>query len=180
MVTWYVGARDGRSAQEFLLDLRERVEGDCQITSDGLHLYKFAVSQAFGTDIDFAQLHKTFGPALDTGAQRRYSPGVCVGMQKRAVWGNPDLEKASTSYVERQNLTMRMSMRRFTRLTNAFSKKVENHEHAVALHFMHYNFARIHQTLRVSPAMASNVTDKLWNVTDIVQMADAFEAQKSN
>jgi IS1 family transposase len=180
MVTWFCGARDGISAREFLQDLRERVDGECQITSDGLHVYKFAVSMAFGTDVDFAQLHKIFGPALDTGAQRRYSPGVCVGMKKQAVWGNPDMEKASTSFVERQNLTMRMSMRRFTRLTNAFSKKVENHEHAVALHFMHYNFAREHMTLKTTPAVYAGVTDKVWNITDIVQMADAYEAQKSN
>ncbi len=129
--------------------------------------YVEAIEHAFGDDIDFAQLIKQYGENRDCG-EVRYSPAVCTGAKKTPVVGSPDPAHVSTSYVERQNLTMRMSMRRFTRLTNAFSKKVENHAAAVALHFMHYNFARIHQTLRVTPAMAAGVTDHVWEIGEIV------------
>jgi len=129
--------------------------------------YVEAIEHAFGDDIDFAQLIKQYGENRDCG-EVRYSPAVCTGAKKTPVVGSPDPAHVSTSYVERQNLTMRMSMRRFTRLTNAFSKKVENHAAAVALHFMHYNFARIHQTLRVTPAMTAGVTDHVWEIGEIV------------
>jgi hypothetical protein len=135
-----------------------------------------AVEGAFGADVDFAQLVKIYGePTGKTTPERRYSPGECCGTRKRRVEGYPDIAHVSTSYVERQNLTMRMHMRRFTRLTNAFSKNVENHAYAVALHMMYYNFVRIHKTLRVSPAMAAGVSDRLWEINDIVALVEAAE-----
>jgi hypothetical protein len=139
------------------------------VTSDGLRLYVDAVEQAFGSDVDFAQLVKHYGreSAPET---HRYSPAVCTGTEKIVRTGNPDMKHVSPSYVERQNLTMRISMRRFTRLTNAFSKKVENHCHAIALYFMNYNFARVHQTLRVTPAMAAGMTDHVWEIEEIVAL----------
>ena len=140
-----------------------------QLTSDGHKCYVEAVEHAFGDDIDFAQLIKNYGENRDCG-EVRYSPTVCTGAKKTPVVGSLDPAHVSTSYVERQNLTMRMSMRRFTRLTNAFSKKVENHAAAVALHSMHYNFARIHQTLRVTPAMAAGVTDRVWEIGEMVDL----------
>lgn len=133
---------------------------------------KDAVEGAFGADVDYAMLIKVYGDTVE--GQKRYSPADCVGTKKSRMIGNPDLCCVSTSFVERQNLTMRMSMRRFTRLTNAFSKKMENHAHAIALHFMNYNFCRIHKTLRVSPAMAAGVCETLWTLEDIVNMADAY------
>lgn len=145
-----------------------------ELTSDGLGAYINAVRDVFGIDVDYAQLVKTYGASAD-GAKGRYSPAECTGAKKVRVEGKPDPDHVSTSYVERQNLTMRMSMRRFTRLTNAFSKKIENHAHAVALHFMYYNFARIHKTLKITPAMAAGVTDKLWDIADIVRMIEEYE-----
>lgn len=139
-----------------------------QLTTDGHKPYLTAVESVFGGDIDFAVLTKFYGNSND--AQSRYSPGVCIDIQASAVTGSPDPKHISTSYVERQNLTMRMSMRRFTRLANAFSKKLENHMAAIALHFMYYNFCRIHQSLRMTPAMAAGVTNKLWDVADIVAL----------
>jgi len=130
---------------------------------------------AFGCDVDYAQLVKMYGPTIT--APGRYSPAECTGIRKRTVEGRPDADHVSTSYVERQNLTMRMHMRRFTRLTNGFSKKVENHAHAVALHMMYYNFVRIHKTLRVSPAMAAGVSEHLWDITDIALLVEAAEAK---
>jgi hypothetical protein len=150
-------------------DLRSRLANRVQLTTDGHKAYLDAVEGAFGGDVDYAVLQKLYGTAPEA-AKGRYSPAVCIGARKDQVEGNPDPKHVSTSYVERQNLTMRMSMRRFTRLTNAFSKKVANHEAAVALHFMHYNFVRIHQTLRVTPAMAAGVTDWLWSVEDIAAL----------
>ncbi len=151
-------------------DLRMRVKGAPQITTDQLKTYIPAVEEAFGRYVDFAQLVKVFRST--PGGAGRYSPGECVGIQK-AVWnGNPDERHISTSYVERQNLTMRMSMRRFTRLTNAFSKKLDNHTHAIALYFAFYNFCRIHKSLKVTPAMAAGVTDRLWSLEDIVAKID--------
>ena len=146
-----------------------------QLTTDGHNAYLNTVGGAFGLDVDYAQLVKLYGPTADgqpNSAERKYSPGQCLGARKVAVTGRPLKADVSTSYVERQNLTMRMSMRRLTRLTNAFSKKVENLAHAVSLHYMHYNFVRIHKTLRVTPAMAAGVTDRLWSVQDIVEMAE--------
>ena len=141
-----------------------------QLTTDGLKAYIEAVEDAFGSEIDFSQLVKLYGN--EPQAEKRYSPAHCVGSEKRRIQGNPDIKKTSTSYVERQNLTTRMSMRRFTRLTNAFSKKVENLAHSVSLHFMYYNFCRIHQTLKCSPAMAVGVTDTLWEIKDIIELLD--------
>lgn len=177
--TWAVGGRDAESARNIMEDLQSRVKTRMQITTDGLRLYLDAVQEAFGDDgADFAQLIKIFGAPEGKGNDRRYSPAECVGTKKIAVDGNPDIKHVSTSYVERQNLNMRMGMRRFTRLTNAFSKKLENHCHALALYFMFYNFARIHKTLKVSPAMASGVTDKLWSMEDIVALIDARDERK--
>ncbi len=173
-ISWLVGDRDAEHAHAFVQDVYERLAHRVQLTSDGLGAYTNAVRDVFGIDVDYAQLVKTYGASPD-GAKGRYSPAECTGAKKVRVEGRPDPDHVSTSYVERQNLTMRMAMRRFTRLTNAFSKKVENHAHAVALHFMYYNFARIHKTLKVTPAMAAGVTDKLWDVADIVRMIEKYE-----
>lgn len=176
IVSYLVGERNMEYAEAFISDVAERIEGRCQLTSDGLSLYKEAVDLVFGPHrIDYAMLEKQYG--TDKNAPRgRYSPAVCTGAKKKPIFGNPDKVKINTSYVERQNLTMRMAMRRFTRLTNGFSKKLENHAHAVALHFMFYNFCRIHKTLRVTPAMAAGVTDRLWDIEDIVALVDASAA----
>jgi hypothetical protein len=149
-------------------DLADRLRNRVQLTTDGHRMYLEAVEDAFGSEIDFSQLIKIYGNTEE--GQKRYSPAQCIGTEKIRVNGNPDDKSVSTSYVERQNLTMRMNMRRFTRLTNAFSKKVGNLACAVALHFMHYNFCRIHQTLRVTPAMAAGVTDRLWDIEDILDL----------
>jgi IS1 family transposase/lambda repressor-like predicted transcriptional regulator len=178
VVSWLVGLRNADYARAFMFDLADRLTSRVQLTTDGLHAYLEAVDQAFGADIDYAQLVKLYGQ--EHAGAGRYSPPKCIGAQKNGVNGKPDVRKISTSHVERQNLTMRMSMRRFTRLTNAFSKKVENLEAAVALHFMHYNFVRIHKTLKVTPAMEAAVTDHLWSVEDIIKLLEEKEAQKSN
>ena len=167
---WLVGPRDGEYALAFIDDLRQRLANRVQLTSDGLKAYLDAVEEAFGNDVDYAVLQKLYGTAPE--AQARYSPAKCIGVRSEDITGNPDHKHVSMSYVERQNLTMRMAMRRFTRLTNAFSKKLANHEAAVALHFMHYNFVRIHQTLRVTPAMAAGVTDRLWSIENIAALID--------
>lgn len=166
-----VGERNAYSARVFVEDLASRLANRVQITTDGLKAYVEAVDRAFAGDVDFAQLIKVYGVESVEG-QRRYSPAKVLGVEVGVVTGNPDRKHVNTSYVERQNLTMRMGMRRFTRLTNAFSKKIENHAAAIALHFMYYNFVRVHQTLRVSPAMAAGVTDRLWEVSDIVALLD--------
>ncbi len=170
--SWRIGSRDGDTALEFISDLGARMANRIQLTSDGHKAYLEAVEQTFGDDVDYAQLVKLYGET--TEGQKRYSPAACIGAKKSKVTGNPDLCCVSTSHVERQNLTMRMSMRRFTRLTNGFSKKVENHAHAIALHFMFYNFCRIHKSLRVSPAMAAGVSETLWSLEDVVTMADTY------
>ena len=176
MVTWVVGERDTRAARQFIADVKVRIperEGDkLQITSDGLTTYSNAIKAA-DFDVDYATLVKTYGEAPD--AERRYSPPICTGVKKHAVMGNPDPAHVSTSYVERSNLQMRMGMRRFTRLTNAHSKKFDNHCHALALYFMFYNWIRQHASLRVSPAMAAGLTDKLMNWEDVVALMDAQE-----
>ena len=155
-------------------DLAPRLANRVQLTTDGHKVYVDAVDEAFRGNIDYAMLVKIFGK--DTSEpEARYSPAKCNGTKKRVQSGKPDPDHISTSYAERANLTMRMSMRRFTRLTNAFSKKVENHAHAIALHFMHYNFVRIHQTLKITPAMAAVVTDRLWEIADIVELLEARE-----
>jgi IS1 family transposase len=171
IASWQVGDRGAETAKGFISDLAGRLANRVQLTTDGHKCYLDAVESAFGDDIDYAMLVKLYGECRE-GGEVRYSPAVCTGAKKEAITGNPDPKHVSTSYVERQNLTMRMSMRRFTRLTNAFSKKVENHAAAVALHFMHYNFARIHQTLRVTPAMAAGVTDHVWDVGEIVGLLE--------
>ena len=173
VISWLVGGRDGEYALAFMDDLRLRLANRVQLTSDGHKAYLEAVEEAFGADIDYAQLIKMYGePTGDKGHERKYSPSECTGTKKQHVMGSPDKKHISTSHVERQNLTMRMCMRRFTRLTNAFSKKIENHEASVALHFMYYNFCRIHQTLRVTPAMAAGVTDHLWDVEDLAKLLE--------
>ena len=175
-VSWLVGGRDAGYATEFMNDVAERLSNRVQLTTDGHRAYLEAIEGAFGADVDYAQLIKLYGASPE--GEKRYSPAECTGIRLNTVTGDPDPKHISTSYVERQNLTMRMSMLRFTRLTNAFSKKVENHAHAVALHFMHYNFCRIHQTLRVTPAMEAGVTDRLWEMSDIVELIDAREANR--
>lgn len=172
--SWRVGDRSLDTAVDFVNDLASRLRNRVQITSDGHRAYLDAVEDAFGADVDFAQLVKVYGPEIS--GPGRYSPAPCVGAHKHRVEGNPDLKHVSTSYVERQNLTMRMSIRRFTRLTNAFSKKLENHAHSVALHYMHYNFCRIHKSLKITPAMAAGVTDRVWDVRDIVALIENLEA----
>ena len=175
IASYLVGGRDSEYAMWFMDDLRSRLANRVQLTSDGHRAYLEAVEGAFGADVDYAQLVKLYGAAPE-GPTRRYSPAECTGAKKVPVEGKPDPRHISTSYSERQNLTMRMHMRRFTRLTNAFSKKVENHAYAVALHMMYYNFVRIHQKLRVTPAMAAGVTDKLWEIGDIAALVEAAEA----
>lgn len=170
VVSWRVGARSAEIAHDFISDLAGRLAHRVQLTTDGYNLYLGAVEDAFGEDIDYAMLVKLY--AADMPSDARYSPPVCTGARKQRISGDPVAAHVSTSYVERQNLTMRMSMRRFTRLTNAFSKKVENLRHAVALHFMHYNFARVHQTLRVTPAMEAGVSDHVWSIAEIVALLD--------
>lgn len=173
---WHVGARHSHAAFEFVSDLATRLKYRVQITSDGHKAYMHTVPEAFENDVDFSMLVKLYGPT--PGGERRYSPPTCIGARKRRVVGNPDPRHVSTSFAERQNLTMRMQSRRFTRLTNGFSKKLENHAHAVALHFMYYNFVRIHQTLKITPAMAAKVTNRLWEISDVVEVIENWETAK--
>lgn len=170
ILSYFVGDRGRRSAYSFMSDLHMRVKGRPQITADAFRAYLPAVKAMFGPWVDFAQLVKIFRST--PGEPGHYSPGECVGTKAKVRIGDPDPAHISTSYVERQNLTMRMSMRRFTRLTNAFSKKLDNHIHALALYFVFYNFCRIHKTLRMSPAMAAGVTDRLWSLEDVVAKID--------
>lgn len=174
IVSYFIGGRDGECAMWFVDDLRSRLANRVQLTSDGHKAYLEAVEGAFGGDIDYAILHKVYGSSPES-MKGKYSPAECIGTQKHRIEGDPDLKHVSTSYVERSNLTMRMHMRRFTRLTNGFSKKVENHAYAVALHMMYYNFVRLHSKLRTSPAMAAGVTDKLWEIGDIVALVEAAD-----
>ncbi len=171
--TWLVGERTVNDASVFMNDLARRLAGRVQLTTDGHRAYMQAVQGAFGDQIDYAMLHKLYGPPEGLPQERRYSPAVCTGIDKRPITGLPDPDKVSTSYVERQNLTMRMGMRRFTRLTNGFSKKVENLSHAVALHYMHYNFARVHATLKTTPAIAAGVADHKWTLYEIAALLDS-------
>lgn len=171
IVSWLVGGRDSGTAYAFIHDVADRLAGRIQMTTDGHKVYLEAIEAAFGANIDYSMLIKLYG-AEQTG-EARYSPAKCIGTQTVCCSGNPNPTHISTSYVERQNLTMRMNMRRFTRLTNAFSKKAENHAAAVSLYFMHYNFARIHQTLRVTPAMATGVADHVWGLEEIIGLLQA-------
>ena len=174
IVSWLVGPRDAGSAFTFVSDLADRLADRTQLTSDGLSLYVSAVEDAFGADVDFSQLVKLYGSPAESEA-RRYSPATCLGCVPKPVTGDPDPKHISTSYVERANLTMRMSMRRYTRLTNAFSKKIQNHVLMVALYTVWYNWARIHKTLKTSPAQAAGLTERLWDMTDIVALIDGAE-----
>ncbi len=171
-----VGNRDEVAARMFMADLAGRLTHRVQLTTDGLHAYLNAVGYAFSGDIDYAMLIKIYGEPPNN--EKRYSPAECKGIQTKIVSGDPIRKKISTSYVERQNLTMRMCTRRFTRLTNGFSKKVENHIAAVSLHTMYYNFVRIHQTLKVTPAMAAGVTDRLWEIEDIIRLLEDWQARQ--
>lgn len=169
--SWVVGTRDAGTAFHFMHDLAGRLRNRVQLTTDGHRAYLLAVESAFGSDIDYAMLVKMYGS--DAPSDSRYTPPECIGTQVATISGHPHQRHISTSFVERQNLTMRMGMRRFTRLTNGFSKKVENLRHAVALHFMHYNFCRVHQTLRVTPAMEAGISDHVWSIGEIVRLLDA-------
>ncbi len=169
---WMVGKRDTEYGYAFIKDLKDRIQGRAQLTSDGLKVYVKVVEPIFGADVDFGLLHKLYGPVGGNAQERRYSGGNCCGAIKGAVCGDPDPKHISTSFVERQNLTMRMGMRRFTRLTNGFSKKLAAHENAIAIHYMYYNFGRIHKSLRVTPAMEAGVCDHVWTLEEIAKLAD--------
>jgi IS1 family transposase len=176
-VSYLVGGRDTGWATDFMLDCAYRIVSRPQITTDAHKPYLKAVEEAFGGDADYAQLHKVYGASNEP--EHRYSPATCIGCDMKTVSGVPDPDHVSTSFVERQNLTMRMSMRRFTRLTNGFSKKIENHGHAVALHFMHYNFCRVHKTLRVTPAMEAGLTDHVWTPEELVGLLGQRKATQA-
>jgi IS1 family transposase len=174
--SWFVGGRDSDAAIIFMEDLASRLANRVQLTSDGHKAYLEAVEGAFGSDIDYAMLVKLYGHSGE--GEKRYSPAECIGAVKHRIEGNPDPKYVSTSYAERSNLSVRMHTRRFTRLTNAFSKKVENHAHSVALFAMYYNFVRIHKTLRTTPAMAAGITSRLWEIGDIVGVLEAWEVAR--
>lgn len=177
--SFMVGKRDAEYAHAFIQDLASRLANRVQLTTDGHKPYIEAVEGAFGGEIDYAMLVKHYSnPGEAQQAQKRYSPSEFVSAEKRRISGDPDVKKVSTSHVERQNLTMRMGMRRFTRLTNGFSKKIENLEHAVALHFMYYNFGRIHKTLRVTPAMEAGISDHVWTLEEIAALVPELVATK--
>lgn len=167
--SFMIGNRDAKSARMFIDDLASRLANRVQITTDGLKVYLEAIEGAFGCEVDYAMLVKLYESSQE---ETRYSPAVCVSAEAKVIQGKPDMQNVSTSYVERLNLSMRMGMRRFTRLTNAFSKKVENHAYAVALYYMHYNFARIHTTLRVTPAMEAGISDHVWSIQEIASLLD--------
>jgi IS1 family transposase len=173
--TFHIGPRDVTAAKTFMRDLAKRLRDRVQLTTDGHPAYVWAVRDAFEGDVDYAQLIKQYGPDPDPEAQRRYSPAACIGIDVRKVNGNPDPDSISTSFIERQNLTMRMSLRRFTRLTNAFSKKIENHAAAISLHFAYYNFCRVHQTLKTTPAVAAGIADHVWKLDELVALLDDAE-----
>lgn len=175
MVSWLVGGRDAGTAHDFMQDLASRLKNRIQLTTDGFRVYPEAVESAFGADIDYAMLVKIYGESRDKEAT--YSPAECIGIRTVEINGAPRASSISTSHVERHNLTMRMSMRRFARLTNAFSKKLENHIAALALYFTYYNFCRIHQTLRVTPAMEAGVSDHVWSVEELVALLPVPEAK---
>jgi len=171
--SWRVGPRDLGTAYEFVHDLADRLSRRVQLTTDGLRVYLEAVESAFNNEIDYATLTKVYGN--EPGAEKRYSPAKIVSSTTEVIIGAPNPKHISTSYVERQNLTMRMSMRRFTRLTNAFSKKLENHVASIALYYMHYNFCRIHKTLKVTPAMEAGVSDHVWELEEVIALLEAAE-----
>lgn len=174
IASWFIGSRDATSAWWFMRDLTSRLISRVQLTTDGHSAYLTAVEQAFASEIDYAQLVKIYGAPREGAV--RYSPAKLLQTEKEVIRGNPDPRHISTSFVERQNLTMRMSMRRFTRLTNGFSKKAENHAHAVAVHFLHYNFARVHKTLRCTPAMEAGLSDHVWSLEEVIGLLDRRSA----
>jgi IS1 family transposase len=180
IISWFVGSRDPYSARWFMRDVRSRIVTRPQLTTDGHAAYLAAVESAFrnettfDADVYFAQLVKVYGNPREGAV--RYSPGNMIGTQRTVITGEPDPAHISTSYVERQNLSMRMGMRRFTRLTNAFSKKTENHAHAIALYFIHYNFVRVHKTLRVTPAMEAGLANRVWSLEDVISLLDTSSA----
>ncbi len=180
VVSWYVGNRSAESASELMNDMASRLTNRVQLTTDGFHSYLEAVTDAFGSQIDFAQLVKIYGSSSDSNSptERKYSPSKLKSITKNVISGNPDEAHVSTSYVERQNLTMRMHMRRFTRLTNGFSKKLENHIHAIALHFVYYNFVKQHKSIRITPAMAASITKRFMSIEDIANLV-SIEAPKT-
>jgi IS1 family transposase len=168
---WALGQRDAATATHFVADLAERLADRIQLTSDGLKLYLTAVANAFQGNVDYAQLVKVYG--IDPEGEKRYSPAICTSCESHPITGNPDPDHINTSYIERANLTMRMGMRRFTRLTNGFSKKIENHAAAVALHMMFYNFGRVHMTLKATPAVAAGIADHVWSIEEIIGLLDS-------
>jgi len=171
VISWLVGGRDAGYAYEFMHDVKSRLANRVQMTTDGHKAYLGAVEDAFGCEVDYAMLQKIYGPTpSEKRPESRYSPGTVTGIKKEVITGKPEEKHTSTSYVERQNLTMRMAMRRFTRLTNGFSKKLANHEAAISLHYMHYNFCRVHQSLRVTPAMEAGVSDHVWSIEEIIEL----------
>jgi IS1 family transposase len=172
IISWLVGGRDAGTAYGFIQDLAKRLANRVQLTTDGHRAYLNAVEDGFGGGVDYAMLVKLYGPDSDSG-EARYSPAECVGCREVVVTGRPDPKYISTSYIERQNLTMRMQMRRFTRLTNAFSKKIENHIASIAIHYLHYNYCRIHQSLRVTPAMEAGISDHVWTISEMIGILDA-------
>ena len=174
---WLVGRRDLKNCVDFIINLAARLEGRFQLTTDAFHIYREVVEAVLGKQVDYAQVIKVFGKSPEA-VPGRYSPPQCIGAKIRKISGNPDEKHISTSYAERNNLNIRMHSRRMTRLTNAFSKKVENHAHAMALHFLYYNFVRIHKTLRTTPAMAAGVTKRLWEMSDVVDVLEAWEARR--
>lgn len=178
VVSWFVGNRDADSANDFMQDVASRLTNKVQLTTDGLKAYLEAITDAFGSQIDFAQLVKLYGHSEGQGNEKKYSPAECTGTKKNIIVGNPDKKHISTSFVERQNLTMRMHMRRFTRLTNGFSKKIENHCYAIALHFVYYNFVKQHKTLRITPAMAAGLTKRFMSIEDIANLVIDEEPKK--
>lgn len=177
VVSWKLGDRSGETAAEFVADLASRLRNRVQITTDGHKAYLDAIEDAFGADVDYATLIKMYGTAPE--GERRYSPPVCTGVKMARIEGRPDVRHVSTSFVERQNWTVRTTMRRYTRLSNGFSRKLENHEAAVALNYFAYNFIKIHRTLRVTPAMAAGVTNRLWEVSDLVSLWESYEADQA-
>jgi IS1 family transposase len=170
---WMLGSRDGRTARRFVADLASRLSHRVQITTDSHRPYLQAVEDAFGGDVDYAMLHKVYGFPMEH--ETRYSPATCIGCEQKRISGDPAMEHISTSFVERQNWTVRTNIRRYTRLSNGFSRKIENHAAAVALNYFSYNFIKIHRTLRTSPAMAAGVTDRLWEVKDLVALWEQYE-----
>jgi len=175
--SWRLGQRDLATAKDFVDDIAQRVKGRVQVTTDALRTYLNVIEDAFGSEVDYAQLHKVYRSPLEN--ETRYSPAKCIGCDMKAVSGNPDFKHVSTSFVERQNWTVRTTMRRYTRLSNGFSRKLENHAAATALNYFAYNFIKIHRTLRMSPAMASGVSDHLWDVNDLVALWEVYEQRRA-